>query len=309
MQTPKPPRDSPPEPTTGFPQTFTARVTAALKQAERVGTEHRLLTLAVGFLIIAGLGCIRLSVGRGPNFEFLYLFSCAVIGWLAGIRAGLASVALSASLLFVSEMMRGQVSSVWIFAWDSLVRLLAFASMTWLVARVGRESRELGRVVVQRTARLQSAEKQHEQTSELLLEATQLFRQVTENITDVFWVTDPSRRQVEYISPGFERLWGRSTQDLYAAPSAWVEGIYHEDRERVTNSMFSRQVSGEYDEEYRVVRTDGSVHWVHDRAFPVKDENGRVYRVVGIAEDITERKRAEQLLRAERDIGAALSST
>ncbi|MGH7973291.1 MAG: PAS domain-containing protein, partial [Limisphaerales bacterium] len=237
--------------------------------------------------MIAGLGCARLSISRGPNFEFLYLFCCAVIGWLAGTRAGLASVVLSACLLFVSEVMRGQVASVWIFVCDSVLRFLAFGSITWLVARVGRESRELGRMVVQRTARLRSAEKQNEQTYELLLEATQLFRQVTENITDVFWVTDPSRREVEYISPGFERLWGKPCQDLYTSPSAWVEGIYHEDRERVTRSMFTRQVTGEYDEEYRVVRTDGSIHWVHDRAFPVRDESGAVYRLVGIAEDIT----------------------
>src|SRR5207253_481669 len=87
------------------------------------------------------------------------------------------------------------------------------------------------------------------------------------------------------------------------------EGIHHEDRERVARAMLSKQVIGEYDEEYRVVRPDGSLRWVHDRAYPVKDEAGAVYRVVGIAEDITERKRTEHLLQAERDVGIALSST
>src|SRR5206468_8310580 len=62
-------------------------------------------------------------------------------------------------------------------------------------------------------------------------------------------------------------------------------------------------------EEYRIVRPDGSVRWVHDRAFPVKESNGAVGRIVGIAEDITERKRTEQLVQAERDMGMALSST
>jgi PAS domain S-box-containing protein len=117
------------------------------------------------------------------------------------------------------------------------------------------------------------------------------------------------KREVEYISPAFERVWGKSCESLCSAPSEWIEGIHHEDRERVTRGMLNKQIRGEYDEEYRVLRTDGAVRWVHDRAFPVKDENGAVYRLVGIAEDITERKRAEQLLQAERDIGAALSST
>jgi signal transduction histidine kinase len=93
------------------------------------------------------------------------------------------------------------------------------------------------------------------------------------------------------------------------SPSTWLEGIHQEDRERVTRAMLTKQARGEYDEEYRVVRPDGSLRWVHDRAFPVRDEKGMIYRLVGIAEDITERKRAESLLRAQRDVGIALSFT
>jgi PAS domain S-box-containing protein len=143
----------------------------------------------------------------------------------------------------------------------------------------------------------------------MLSEAMEVFKQVTENITDVFWVTDPAKTQVEYVSPEFERLWGRPCQNLYVSPSVWIEGIHHEDRERVTRAIFSKQVTGEYDEEYRIMRPDGSLRWVHDRAFPVRDAEGAIYRLVGIAEDITERKRTERLLQAERDVGVALGST
>jgi PAS domain S-box-containing protein len=125
----------------------------------------------------------------------------------------------------------------------------------------------------------------------------------------VFWVTDPSKTQVEYVSPVFEETWGHSCQALYVSPSVWIEGIHPEDRERVTRAMFSKQVTGQYDEEYRVIRPDGLLRWVHDRAFPVRDERGAVYRLVGIAEDITERKRTEHLLQAEREVAVALSST
>jgi PAS domain S-box-containing protein len=111
------------------------------------------------------------------------------------------------------------------------------------------------------------------------------------------------------VSPEFEKVWGESRQNLYASPGTWLDGVHPEDRERVTRAMFSKQVTGEYDEEYRVVRPDGSLRWVHERAFPVKDATGAVYRLVGIAEDITERKRTEQLLQAQRDVGVSLSFT
>jgi PAS domain S-box-containing protein len=125
----------------------------------------------------------------------------------------------------------------------------------------------------------------------------------------VFWVTDGTRSRVEYISPGFERVWGKACRELYDSPGVWVERIHPEDRQRILRAMFTRQMYGDYDEEYRVIRPDKALRWVHDRAFPVKDGNGAVYRIVGIAEDITERKRAEQLLQAERDLGTALSAT
>jgi PAS domain S-box-containing protein len=142
-----------------------------------------------------------------------------------------------------------------------------------------------------------------------LRETVQLFKQVTGNITDVFWVTAPSKGQVEYVSPAFETLWGESCKTLYGSPATWLEGVHPEDRERVTRATFAKQITGEYDEEYRVVRPDGSLRWVHDRAFPVKNEAGAVYRLVGIAADITERKRNEHLLQAQRNVAVALSST
>jgi PAS domain S-box-containing protein len=281
-----------------------------IKRVEREGAEHRWIAGTLSLLAVGILGCINLGMPRGLNLEFFYLLVCCGASWIGGQVAGLNCVVASGLFLLLSEVMSGMAGGIaWAFACNSLVRLGAFAGITWLAARVGQNSRDLERAVVQRTARLRSEVEQHEQTSELLNEATELFRQVTQNITDVFWVTDPFRRVVEYVSPGFERLWGRPSQELYASAAVWMEALYHEDRERVTRSIYSRHAAGGYDEEYRVVRTDGSLHWVHDRAFPVKNSEGAVYRLVGIAEDITERKRSEQFLQAERDIGAALGST
>src|SRR5258706_13447611 len=95
-----------------------------------------------------------------------------------------------------------------------------------------------------------------------------------------------------YISPAYEKIWGRTCQALHASPRDWIDAIHPEDRQRVLEAAIAKQARGDYDEEYRIVRPDGSTRWIRDRAFPVPDPEGRAYRVAGVAEDITEHKRA-----------------
>jgi PAS domain S-box-containing protein/putative nucleotidyltransferase with HDIG domain len=123
------------------------------------------------------------------------------------------------------------------------------------------------------------------------------FRQVTDNIHEVFWLTDPAKNEVLYVSPAYEAIWARSAQALYSSPRSWLEAIHADDRARVSEAAKTRQATGDYDEEYRIVRPDGSVRWIWDRAVPVRDEGGMVIRVAGVAEDITERKHAADRLR------------
>lgn len=127
------------------------------------------------------------------------------------------------------------------------------------------------------------------------------FRRLVENIREVFWMTDVAKTRVDYISPGYEVIWGRSCASLYADLSTWTDSIHADDRGRVLAQASSQQALGNYDETYRILRPDGSCRWVHDRAFPVKNAAGQVTGVVGVAEDVTERKISEeQSLRAQR---------
>ncbi|WP_158277425.1 PAS domain S-box protein [Opitutus sp. ER46] len=127
------------------------------------------------------------------------------------------------------------------------------------------------------------------------------FRQVVESISEVFWMTTLEGREMLYISPGFERIWGRSCESLYAQPESWIESIHPADRPRVVEAAATKQAAGTFDETYRIQRPDGTVRWIHDRAFPIADEHGRVHRIVGVAEDITDRKTLEsQFLRSQR---------
>jgi PAS domain S-box-containing protein len=122
------------------------------------------------------------------------------------------------------------------------------------------------------------------------------FREIAEKTREVFWVTDPKKTRMLYISPAYEEIWGRSCASLYASPMSFVEAIHPDDREGVTALMAS-QGSGQYDQVYRILRPDGSLRWIHDRAFPVHAPSGELLRIVGSAQDITALKRTEQALR------------
>jgi PAS domain S-box-containing protein len=131
------------------------------------------------------------------------------------------------------------------------------------------------------------------QALDALWENEERFRQVTENIAEVFWMTSLDKNKVMYISPAYETIWGRSCQSLYEQPASWMDDIHPDDRARIGRAAREKQRQGEYDEEYRIVRRDGTIRWIHDRAFPVRNELDEIYRVVGVAADITERKLAE----------------
>ncbi|WP_404786801.1 PAS domain S-box protein [Altericista sp. CCNU0014] len=126
------------------------------------------------------------------------------------------------------------------------------------------------------------------------------FRQLAENLNQVFWMTDVSKQAVLYISPAFEKIWGRSCESLYQNSLEWLNAVHSEDRERV-RSLLPAQLHSEYDIEYRILRPDGEIRWIHDRSFPIQNALGEVHRIAGIAEDISERKAAEERLKISEE--------
>ena len=130
-----------------------------------------------------------------------------------------------------------------------------------------------------------------------LQQSEERFRQITENIREVFWLTEPDTHTILYASPAFEAIWGRPCATLQTSPVAWLEAIHPDDRDRVAQASAANERSGTYNEEYRIIRPDGSVRWIHDRGFPVCDQSGNVIRIAGVAEDITARHDLEAELR------------
>jgi PAS domain S-box-containing protein len=127
------------------------------------------------------------------------------------------------------------------------------------------------------------------------------FRQLADNIDQVFWVYDLKESKVIYTNPAYETIWGDARENLYKGHHTFIEILHPEDRERVIASLERQHGGARTEEEYRIVRRDGTVRWIHDRAFPVRDERGEMMRVVGIAEDITERKAADKALREQTE--------
>ncbi len=125
---------------------------------------------------------------------------------------------------------------------------------------------------------------------EALRESHERFRQLAEHIREVFWMTDPTKTHMIYISPGYEEIWGRSCTSLYASPQSWLDAVHPEDQPRIRQAMLTQQITGTYDVEYRIIRPDGAIRLIWDRAFPIRDQTGQVYRIAGIAEDISDRE-------------------
>lgn len=117
------------------------------------------------------------------------------------------------------------------------------------------------------------------------------FRMLTEHIQEVFWVAAPDMSRILYVSPGYERVWGRSTQSLFTNPRSYLDAIHPADRSRVIQAL-EKQLGGlSFSQEYRIVRPDGAVVWIWDRGLPVTDVAGVVQHYVGIALDVTSLKR------------------
>lgn len=134
-------------------------------------------------------------------------------------------------------------------------------------------------------------------------ESEERFRQIASNIREVFWVGSPDWQQIDYISPAYEEVLGRSCESLYENPLSWFESVHPDDQPQVVEDMerLPREDFISVMRDYRIIRSDKVVRWLSARPVPIRDEAGKVVRIVGIAEDITERKELEEeLVRKER---------
>ncbi|MCD8485717.1 MAG: PAS domain S-box protein [Desertifilum sp.] len=135
---------------------------------------------------------------------------------------------------------------------------------------------------------------QRQDVESALRASEEKFRQLAENIHQVFWMTDCNTEELLYINPAYEQIWQRPLSSLYKQSDSWIDAVHSEDRERVFMN-YQRQLKGEHiKQEYRIVHPDGSIRWLGSTSFSILNEQGQVYRIAGLIEDITERKKNEE---------------
>jgi len=120
------------------------------------------------------------------------------------------------------------------------------------------------------------------------------FRQLAENMGEVFWLHDVSSGQLLYVSPSYESIWGRQRNELYEGRVTWTETIHPKDRERVAETFETRMTQRPSSEEYQIQRPDGGVRWISDRGVPIHNTDGEVYRVARITEDVTKQRNLQR---------------
>ena len=125
-----------------------------------------------------------------------------------------------------------------------------------------------------------------------LAQSEERFRQMAEHTRDVFFLYDTEANRQLYISPAYATIWGRSLENLFTEPMAWLDGVHPGDRDRVIECMQKRTPSVEF----RITRPDGDVRWIHTRISELP-----AHRIVGVAQDITERKNAQLLALAHAE--------
>jgi PAS domain S-box-containing protein len=128
-------------------------------------------------------------------------------------------------------------------------------------------------------------------------ESESKFKQLAENIPEIFWLSSPDWQEILYISPAYEKIWGKSCESLYREPKSWMESIHDSDINQIKNQIpvqWSAPLRPHVFPEYRIVQPDGTIRWIFTRVFPVVDEKGDIIRIAGLFADISELKKAEK---------------
>jgi PAS domain S-box-containing protein len=135
----------------------------------------------------------------------------------------------------------------------------------------------------------------------LLTESEERFRQLAENNHSVFWIMELPERRLVYVSPVATVRWGLDPPSSHAESGNWWAPVHPADQEAVQRALETALETGELDIEYRVLGPGRTVRWVRDRAFGVRNSEGQVYRLTGIADEVTEQRRAAAALRESEE--------
>lgn len=155
---------------------------------------------------------------------------------------------------------------------SNLVRLLPVVERECVNLQLRREGEAAVRAVREAAAVLDESEAR--------------FLQLAGNIPECFWLIEAATQRMAYISRGYEQIWGRYVNALYADATDWIRYVHPEDKQMLEMAMEHHRMGG-LDARFRVIRPDGSIRWLHARNFPIHNGEGQVVNIGGVASDIT----------------------
>jgi PAS domain S-box-containing protein len=231
--------------------------------------------LALALASLALLLRSELPFKEGTSIYQLPLAAVILSAWYGGRGPGLLASLIcvtGASYLFVPPVHSFTTAP------DHVLPLSIFTALCLLLTEFGASRRRVQRALQESEGR---------------------FRLMAETIPEILWTEFITPRRMLYMSPRYEQIWGRPLGDVERDPEAWIQGVHPEDRDDV-KSAWKRWLAGEgegrLDVTFRIVRPDGEVRWIHSRGTLIRDEQGKLYRGSGIAEDITEERRSQEAL-------------
>ncbi|HWA86487.1 MAG TPA: ATP-binding protein, partial [Opitutus sp.] len=131
------------------------------------------------------------------------------------------------------------------------------------------------------------------QVEEALRESEERFREMAGCVDDVFWIAAPDGREWLYVSPAYERIWGRPLAELHADPAQWFAAVMPEDGAMLARAREGLRSGRDYHLEYRICQPDGTRRWIDERGYPVRTPARGIKRTVGVSMDVTQRKQLE----------------
>jgi PAS domain S-box-containing protein len=139
------------------------------------------------------------------------------------------------------------------------------------------------------------------QAQDALRESEERFRLIAETVDEIFWIFDVKNEVLTYLSPAYERIWGYPGRNLVGDRRPFMDPVHPEDRERISAELAKIGTGQRLEYEFRIIRPDGSIRHLWSHGYPIADETGRIKQYVGVEQDITSWRRAEEALKESKE--------
>jgi len=293
-------------------QQLTPRLKAGMTSLNQPIVESDLLINSLGTPVLYGYAPIKNQFGRINGILVIELNASSIIQselQVGAIAVGIFGLVLLLTLIVIWWLSQSLVTRPILQLTQASKRI---ASGQWNQLLPTDRADELGDLAASFNTMAQqlqglfaTLEQRVQERTIALQESEEKFRQLAENINHVFSIED-TERHVLYTSPSYEEIWGYPVETLYQNANAWLDAVHPDDRDRVLTELPIIQEHDEGEMEYRITRPNGEIRWIRDRSFPIRNAQGDVYRIAGLAEDITEQKLAEAEIRRSKDLFEAI---